>query len=137
MNALEYFFPALLEGIVRYASNVVKLKGRILFRPRARPADHRLNRGVRRIGSLVADSLPRSTMSLNRLLASTAGAALALVVAAAPALAAPAHPYEAIAGHYATMKQANAVAAQAKAKGFRTVVQVNGPRKIEVEYGNG
>ena len=26
---------------------------------------------------------------------------------------------------------------QAKAKGFRTVVQVNGPRKIEVEYGNG
>jgi len=76
-------------------------------------------------------------MSLNRLLASTAGAALALVVAAAPALAAPAHPYEAIAGHYATMKQANAVAAQAKAKGFRTVVQVNGPRKIEVEYGNG
>ncbi len=64
-------------------------------------------------------------------------AALALAAPAAPAVAAPAHPYEAIAGHYTTMKQANAVADKARSKGFKVVVQVNGPKKIEVEYGNG
>jgi hypothetical protein len=79
-------------------------------------------------------------MRLNRLLVlSAAGVALTLFGSTAPAFAAPAapaHPYEAIAGHYATMQQADAVAAQAKAKGFRTVIQVNGPKRIEVEYGN-
>jgi len=77
-------------------------------------------------------------MSLTKLLViAAAGAGLALLGAATPAVAASARPYEAIAGHYTTMQQANAVAAQAKAKGFRTVVQVNGPKRIEVEYGNG
>jgi hypothetical protein len=66
-----------------------------------------------------------------------AAAALALGASASPAFAAQAHPYEAIAGHYTTMQQANAVADHARSKGFRTVVQVNGPKKIEVEYGNG
>lgn len=64
-------------------------------------------------------------------------AALALGAPAPAAVAAPTHPYEAIAGHYTTMEQANAVADKARSKGFRAVVQVNGPRKIEVEYGNG
>jgi len=66
-----------------------------------------------------------------------ATAALALGAPASPAMAAPAHPYEAIAGHYTTMQQANAVADKARSKGFKVVVQVNGPKKIEVEYGNG
>jgi hypothetical protein len=66
-----------------------------------------------------------------------------MIAAAAPAAlaktakATPGHPYEAIAGHYPTMQQANAVAAQAKAKGFKAVVQPNRPGHIEVEYGNG
>jgi len=77
-------------------------------------------------------SSPRQRLAL-----CAAIAALGLGAMAPPALAGPAHPYEAIAGHYPTLKQANAVAAQAKKKGFRTVVQVNGPKKIEVEYGNG
>jgi hypothetical protein len=70
-------------------------------------------------------------------LVAAATAALPLGVVATPAGAAPSHPYEAIAGHYATLKQANAVADQARRKGVRTVVQVNGPGKNEVEYGNG
>jgi hypothetical protein len=66
-------------------------------------------------------------------------AAAALVVGGAPAALAKgsAKPYEAIAGHYATVAQAQAIAAQAKAKGFRTVIQKNRPGHIEVEYGNG
>jgi hypothetical protein len=55
----------------------------------------------------------------------------------ASAAAKPAHPYEAIAGHYPTVAQANAVANRARAKGFKAVVQVNRPKHIEVEYGNG
>src|SRR5206468_796365 len=43
-----------------------------------------------------------------------AAAAAVLFASSAPvATAAPAHPYEAIAGHYATMREANAVAAKA------------------------
>ena len=45
--------------------------------------------------------------------------------------------YEAIAGHYPTLAQANAVANKARAKGLKAVVQVNRPKHIEVEYGNG
>ena len=72
----------------------------------------------------------------------TAGLFVGAATAAAPAEAKakpskPAHPYEAIAGHYATMAQANAVANRARAKGFKAVVQVNRPKHIEVEYGNG
>ena len=68
--------------------------------------------------------------------AATAG--LVLGFAAAPAVAKPpARPFEAVAGHYPTMAQAQAVAARAKAKGVRTVIQKNRPGHIEVEYGNG
>ena len=56
---------------------------------------------------------------------------------AKPAKATKAKPYEAIAGHYPTLAQANAVADKARAKGFKAVVQVNRPQHIEVEYGNG
>jgi len=67
---------------------------------------------------------------------------LGLGAAGSPALAraakaGPGHPYEAIAGHYPTLQQANAVAARARAKGFKAVVQPNRPGHIEVEYGNG
>ena len=56
----------------------------------------------------------------------TAGLALALALAPAPAAEAKTtRPYEAIAGHYPTMKQANAVAARARSKGFKVVVQPN------------
>ena len=68
----------------------------------------------------------------------TLAAALVLGAAAAPAVAkGPARPYEAIAGHYPTLAQAQAVANRAKAKGVRTVIQKNRPGHIEVEYGNG
>jgi len=67
--------------------------------------------------------------------AATAG--LVLGAAASPAVAKPARPYEAIAGHYPTLAQANAVANKARAKGLKAVVQVNRPKHIEVEYGNG
>ena len=78
-------------------------------------------------------------MSPAKLLAiAAATAGLVLGVASSPAEAKPpAHPYEAIAGHYPTLKQANAVAARGRSKGFRAVVQVNRPGHIEVEYGNG
>lgn len=67
-----------------------------------------------------------------------AAAGLVLGAAATPAQAKPpARPYEAIAGHYPTLAQAQAVANKAKAKGVRTVIQKNRPRHIEVEYGNG
>jgi hypothetical protein len=49
----------------------------------------------------------------------------------------PTRPYEAIAGHYPTLAQAQAVANRAKAKGVRAVIQKNRPGHIEVEYGNG
>jgi hypothetical protein len=67
--------------------------------------------------------------------AATAG--LVVGATASPAVAQLAHPYEAIAGHYPTLAQANAVANKARAKGFKAVVQVNRPKHIEVEYGNG
>ena len=67
-----------------------------------------------------------------------ATAGLVLGAAASPAVAKPpALPYEAIAGHFPTLAQAQAVASKAKAKGFRTVIQKNRPGHIEVEYGNG
>jgi hypothetical protein len=69
--------------------------------------------------------------------ATVAAAALVLGIGASPALAVPAHPWEAIAGHYTTLQKADAVATQARRQGVRTVVQVNGPQKIEVEYANG
>ena len=65
-------------------------------------------------------------------------AGLVLGLPAAPAVAkGPARPYEAIAGHYPTLAQAQAVANRAKARGVRTVIQKNRPGHIEVEYGNG
>ena len=84
-------------------------------------------------------------MSAHKLLVvASAAAGLVLGAAAAPAAAkpppaakSPGRPYEAIAGHYPTLAQAQAVAARAKAKGFRTVIQRNRPGHIEVEYGNG
>jgi len=79
-------------------------------------------------------------MSSHKVFAAAATtAALVFGIAASPASASakPAHPYEAIAGHYPTMAQANAVANKARAKGFKAVVQVNRPKHIEVEYGNG
>jgi hypothetical protein len=86
-----------------------------------------------------------SSPSRNRwaVVLATAGLVVAATAVAAPAEAKssapakPAHPYEAIAGHYPTMAQADAVANKARAKGFTAVVQVNGPKHIEVEYGNG
>jgi hypothetical protein len=78
------------------------------------------------------------------LVVASAAAGLVLGAAASPAVAkppahpkSPARPYEAIAGHYPTLAQAQAVAAKAKAKGVRTVIQRNRPGHIEVEYGNG
>jgi hypothetical protein len=78
-------------------------------------------------------------MSNHKLLA-LAAATAGLVVGStgSPALAkSAARPYEAIAGHYPTMAQAQAVANRAKIKGVRTVIQKNRPGHIEVEYGNG
>jgi len=76
--------------------------------------------------------------SRHNLFAAFAGmTALALGIGASPALAMPAHPWEAIADHYTTLQKANAVAAQARSRGVKTVIQVNGPGKIEVEYANG
>ena len=66
-----------------------------------------------------------------------AAAGLLFGTAATPAMARTTRPYEAIAGHYPTLKQANAMAARARSKGFRVVVQPNRPGHIEVEYGNG
>ena len=82
---------------------------------------------------------PRKLLAVG---AATAGLVLGLASvpaeAKAPAQAkAPARPYEAIAGHYPTLAEAQAVAAKAKAKGVRTVIQKNRPGHIEVEYGNG
>ena len=78
-------------------------------------------------------------MNLPKLL--TVAALAAGLVFGVPATAAfakaPARPYEAIAGHYPTLAQAQAVANRAKAKGVRTVIQKNRPGHIEVEYGNG
>ena len=71
----------------------------------------------------------------------TVAAVAAGLVFGGPATAAfakaPARPYEAIAGHYPALAQAQAVANRAKAKGVRTVIQKNRPGHIEVEYGNG
>lgn len=83
---------------------------------------------------------PRKLLSAAVLAAATVP--LGLGAAASPAFAKtpkarPGHPYEAIAGHYPTLQQANAVAARARAKGFKAVVQPNRPGHIEVEYGNG
>ncbi|HEV7534608.1 MAG TPA: hypothetical protein VGP90_03170 [Acidimicrobiia bacterium] len=76
-------------------------------------------------------------MTPSRLMAAAAVTA-GLVLALPPAAEAKtSRPYEAIAGHYPTMKQANAVAARARSKGFTVVVQPNRPGHIEVEYGNG
>jgi len=72
-----------------------------------------------------------------KLIAVAAAAAGLVLVAAPPAEAKTSRPYEAIAGHYPTMKQANAMAARARSKGFKVVVQPNRPGHIEVEYGNG
>ena len=82
---------------------------------------------------------PRKLLAVG---AATAGLVLGLASAPAEAKApaqakAPARPYEAIAGHYPTLAEAQAVAAKAKAKGVRTVIQKNRPGHIEVEYGNG
>jgi hypothetical protein len=76
-------------------------------------------------------------LSAHKLFAVTVATAGLVLGAAAPAMAKPARPYEAIAGHYPTVAQANAVANKARAKGFKAVVQVNRPKHIEVEYGNG
>jgi hypothetical protein len=70
------------------------------------------------------------------LIVAAVAAGLAVAVPASPAFA-TARPYEAIAGHYPTLAQAQAVANRAKAKGVRTVIQKNRPGHIEVEYGNG
>lgn len=71
-------------------------------------------------------------------LIAVATAAVGLVLAASPvAEATTKRPYEAIAGHYPTVAQAQAVANKAKAKGVRTVIQKNRPGHVEVEYGNG
>ena len=80
-----------------------------------------------------------STVRLSKLLPAVALAAgLVFTLPAAPAFAkGVARPYEAIAGHYPTLAQAQAVANRAKAKGVRTVIQKNRPGHIEVEYGNG
>jgi len=83
---------------------------------------------------------PRKLFSAAALAAAAAplllGAAGSAALAKSPK-AGPGHPYEAIAGHYPTLRQANAVAARARAKGFKAVVQPNRPGHIEVEYGNG
>jgi hypothetical protein len=64
-------------------------------------------------------------------------AALSFGLGAAPAMAWPAHPWEATSPHYTSREKANAVAAAAKRKGVRTVLHVIGPHNIEVEYANG
>ena len=66
-----------------------------------------------------------------------AAAALSLGLGAAPAVAWPAHPWEATTPHYTSMAKAKTVAAEAKRKGVRTVIHDMGPHNIEVEYANG
>ena len=73
----------------------------------------------------------------SKLIAVATAAAGLVLVAAPPVEAKTRRPYEAIAGHYPTVKQANAMAARARSKGFKVVVQPNRPGHIEVEYGNG
>ena len=69
--------------------------------------------------------------------AAATAAALSLGLGTAPAMAWPAHPWEATSPHYTSREKANAVAATAKRDGVRTVIQVIGRHNIEVEYANG
>jgi hypothetical protein len=73
----------------------------------------------------------------SRFAAATATAALALAIGASPALAAPAHPWEATTPHYTSRQKADSVAAQAHHQAIKTVIHVIDPHNIEVEYANG
>jgi hypothetical protein len=82
--------------------------------------------------------MPRTRIALTTTLTTALTAALVTFgIGASPALASPAHPWEATSPHYTSRHKADSVAAQARRKGVKTVIQVIGPHNIEVEYGNG
>ena len=78
--------------------------------------------------------MPRTRIALT---ATLAAALVTFGIGAPPALAWPAHPWEATSPHYTSRHKADSVAARARREGVKTVIQVIGPHNIEVEYANG